>query len=61
MQDQSPLKNLLYNISVPPPMIKHKDMIQDQLNTPHDTVVEVLPCHDYQKHDRQRSTSKNSL
>ena len=43
MQDQNPLKNHLYNISVPPPMIKHKDMIQDQLNTPHDTVVEVRP------------------
>ena len=43
MQDQNPLKNLLYNIFVPPPMIKHKDMIQDQLNTPHDTVVEVHP------------------
>ena len=43
MQDQNPLKNLLYNISVPPPMIKHKDMIQDQLNTPQDTVVEVHP------------------
>ena len=43
MQDQNPLKNLLYNISVPPPRIKHKDMIQDQLNTPYDTVVEVHP------------------
>ena len=43
MQDQNPLENLLYNISVPPPMIKHKDMIQDQLNTPHVTVVEVHP------------------
>ena len=43
MQDQNPLKNLLYNISVPPPMIKHKDMIQDQRNTPHDTVVELHP------------------
>ena len=43
MQDQNPLKNLLYNVTVLPPMIKHKDMIQDQLNTPHDTVVEVHP------------------
>ena len=43
MQDQNPLKNLLYNISVPPPIIKHKDMIQDQMNTPHDTEVEVHP------------------
>ena len=43
MQDQNTLKNLLYNISVPPPMIKHKDMIQDQLNTPHDKVVKVHP------------------
>ena len=43
MQDQNPLKNLLYNISVPLPMIKHKDTIQDQLKTAHDTVVEVHP------------------
>ena len=43
MQDQNPLKNLLYNFSVPPPMINHKDMTQDQLNTPHDTVGEVPP------------------
>ena len=43
MQDQNPLKNLLYNISVPPPMIKHKDMIQDQLNILNATVVEVHP------------------
>ena len=43
MQGQNPLKNCLYNISVLPPMIKHKDMVQDQLNTPHDTVVEVHP------------------
>ena len=43
LQDQNLLKNLLYNISVPPPMIKHKDMIQDQMNIPHDTVVEVHP------------------
>ena len=43
MQDQNLLKNLSYNISIPPPMIKHKDMIQDQLNTLHDTVVEVHP------------------
>ena len=41
MHDQNLLKNLSYNISVPPPMIKHKDMIQDQLNTLYDTVVEV--------------------
>ena len=43
MQDQNPLKNLLYNISAPPPTIEHKDMIQDQLNTPLDIVVEVHP------------------
>ena len=43
MQDQNLLKTLLYSNSVLPPMIKHKDMIQDQLNTPHDTVVEVHP------------------
>ena len=41
MQDQNLLKNLSYNISVPPPKIKHKDMIQDQLNILHATVVEV--------------------
>ena len=43
MQDQNTLKNLSYNISVPPPMIKHKGMIQDQLNILHATVVEVHP------------------
>ena len=41
MHNQNPLKNLLYNYSVPLPMIKHKDMIQDQLNTQLATVVEV--------------------
>ena len=41
MQDQNLLKNLLYNTSVLPPMIEHKDLIQDQLNTPLDTVAEV--------------------
>ena len=43
MQDENPLKNLLYNISVLPPMINHKDIIQNQLNTPPDTVVAVHP------------------
>ena len=43
MQDQNPLKSLLYNSSVPPPMIKHKHIIQDQLKTPHDLLVEVHP------------------
>ena len=43
MQDQNPLKTLLYNISALLQMIKHEDTIQDQLNTPHDTVVEVHP------------------
>ena len=43
MQDQNPLKNLSYNTSALLQMIKHKDLIQDQLNTPHDTVVEVHP------------------
>ena len=41
MQDQNLLKNLSYNISVPPPKIKHKDMIQDQLNILHAIIVEV--------------------
>ena len=41
MQDPNLLKNRSYKISVPPPMIKHKDMIQDQLNFLHATVVEV--------------------
>ena len=43
MQDQNPLKNPLYNTFVHPPMIEHKDLTQDQTNTPLDTVVEVHP------------------
>ena len=41
MHDQSHLKNLLYNISVLPPMIKHQDMTQDQMTIPLDIIVEV--------------------
>ena len=41
MQDQSLLKNFLYNIFVLPPMIKHQDMIQDQMTIPLDIIVEV--------------------
>ena len=41
MHDQSLLKNLLYNIFVLPPMIKHQDMIQDQMTIPLDIIVEV--------------------
>ena len=43
MQDQNPLKKLLYIFSALLQMIKHKDTIQVQLNTPQDTVVEIHP------------------
>ena len=41
MHDQSLLKNLFYNIFVLPPMIKHQDMIQDQMTIPLAIIVEV--------------------
>ena len=41
MHDQSFLKNLLYNIFVLPPRIKHQDTIQDQVTIPLDIVVEI--------------------
>ena len=41
MHDQSLLKNLLYNVFVLPPMIKHQDMIQDQTTITLDIIVEV--------------------
>ena len=41
MNNQSHLKNLLYNIFVLPPMIKHQDMTQDQMTIPLDIIVEV--------------------
>ena len=41
MHNQSHLKNLLYNISVLPPMIKHQDMTQNRMTIPLDIIVEV--------------------
>ena len=41
MHDQSHLKNLLYNIFVLLPMIKHQDKTQDQMTIPLDIIVEV--------------------
>ena len=41
MNDQSLLNNLLFNIFVLPPMIKHHDMNQDQMTLPLDIIVEI--------------------
>ena len=41
LHDQNLLKNLLYNTFVPHPMIKHQYLIQDQMTTHIDGVVEV--------------------
>ena len=58
MQDQNPFKNLLYNISVNPPMILTQRYDIRPTEYPTRYRSRSTSRHDYQKHNRQRSTSR---